>query len=223
MICSIIFDFDGLIVDTETPAFQSWREIFQEHGVALEFATWAACIGGASGSFDGCAHLELQLGHAIDRATVLARRRQRKDLLVAAEDIRPGVRETITRAMTLGLALVVASSSPRKWVVGNLERLDLHSHFDCVKCAEDVAMVKPDPAVYRAALASLGVAPHEAIALEDSPTGVHAAKGAGIYCVAIPNALTRQLPLDHADLRISSLAEVRLDELIAQAQTRTAR
>lgn len=220
MIRSIIFDFDGLIIDTETPAFQSWREIFQEHGTDLEFATWAACIGGASGAFDGCAQLEMQLGRTLDRATVLARRRRRKDMLVAAEDILPGVREAIATATTLGLALGVASSSPREWVVGNLERLGLHSHFACVKCAEDVAVVKPNPAVYRAALAALGVEPPEAIALEDSPTGVHAAQRAGIYCVAIPNALTRQLPLDHADLRISSLADFPLEKVITQAQSR---
>jgi len=83
-----------------------------------------------------------------------------------------------------------------------------------------VARPKPDPALYQAALTALGVRPEEAIALEDSPHGIAAAKRAGLFCVAVPNLLTRQLPLDHADLQIPSLAALPLPDLLRAVQRR---
>ena len=74
--------------------------------------------------------------------------------------------------------------------------------------------MKPDPALYRAVVDSLGVRPDEALALEDSPNGVLAAKRAGLACVAVPNALTARLDLGHADLVVGSLADVSLAALI---------
>jgi HAD superfamily hydrolase (TIGR01509 family) len=112
------------------------------------------------------------------------------------------------------MRLAVASSSPRSWVGGHLERLGIIDHFDHLRCADDVRQVKPDPELYLAALAALGVAAHEAIALEDSPNGVLAAKRAGLFCVAVPNSLTRQMPLDHADRLVDSLADLPLQDLV---------
>jgi len=114
----------------------------------------------------------------------------------------------------------VASSSSRAWFSGHLTRLELSQHFVCIACRDDVPRTKPDPALYLAALAALGVRPEEAIALEDSPNGVLAAKRAGLFCVAVPNLLTRQLPLDHADLQIPSLAAFPLPELLREVQRR---
>ena len=81
-------------------------------------------------------------------------------------------------------------------------------------CADDVGSSKPNPASYLKALADLGVTPDEALALEDSPTGVQGAKNAGLLCVAVPGALTRDRSYDHADLRLESLADMPLDELL---------
>jgi HAD superfamily hydrolase (TIGR01509 family) len=130
------------------------------------------------------------------------------------------VHDYIAEATHLGIQLAVASSSSRAWVSGHLTRLALSQHFLCIKCRDDVLQAKPDPALYQAALAALGVQPEEAIALEDSPNGILAAKRAGLFCVAVPNLLTRQLPLDHADLQISSLAALPLSELLRAVQRR---
>ena len=119
-------------------------------------------------------------------------------------------------ARRLGLGLGVASSSDRRWVEGHLERLGLHAHFDVIRCADDVPRVKPDPALYRAVLDAMGVRPEEAVALEDSPNGVLAAKRAGLACVAVPNPLTARLDLSAADLRVASLAELSLPELLTR-------
>jgi HAD superfamily hydrolase (TIGR01509 family) len=126
------------------------------------------------------------------------------------------VLQYIADAKRLGLKLAVASSSDRAWVERHLERLGLLKEFDCIKCAEDVEQVKPNPDLYLAVLDELGLRALEAIALEDSPKGITSAKAAGVFCVAVPNALTRQLATDHADLRLDSLAEVPLEALISR-------
>ena len=219
MIRAIVFDFDGLILDTEVPEFQSWQEIYQAHACALPFAVWATCIG-TTDAFDPYAYLEEQLGRVVDREAVQQQQRQRCDTLIAAQAALPGVHDYIAEATRLGLQLGVASSSSRAWVSGHLTRLALSQHFLCIKCRDDVPRTKPDPALYQAALAALGVLPEEAIALEDSPNGIWAAKRAGLFCVAVPNLLTRQLPLDHADMQIASLAACPLPELLRVVQRR---
>jgi len=217
MIRAIVFDFDGLILDTEVPEFQSWQAIYQAHGCTLPLAVWATCIG-TTDAFDPYAYLEEQLGRAVDREAVQRQHRQQGDTLIAAQAVLPGVHDYIAEARLLGLQLGVASSSSHAWVNGHLTRLALSQHFVCIKCRDDVPRPKPDPALYQAALAALGVRPEEAIALEDSPHGIAAAKRAGLFCVAVPNLLTRQLPLDHADLQIPSLAALPLPDLLRAVQ-----
>ena len=219
MIRALIFNFDGLILDTEGPEFQSWQETYQTHGHVLSFALWATCIG-TTGGFDPYTHLEEQLGRALDRDALRTQHRQRCTELLQAQAILPGITEYIAEAQRLGLRLGVASSSTRAWVVGHLSRYGLETHFTCIKCSDDVPRTKPDPALYLAALDALGIRPDEAIALEDSPNGITAAKRAGLFCVAVPNPLTRQLPLDHADLQIPSLADLPLAHLLTEVQQR---
>jgi len=215
----VIFDFDGLILDTESPEFTSWRDIFSEHGCVLSLEDWAVCIGTAD-VFDPCAHLEAQLGRAVDRDALRTERRRRSDALIAAQMPMPGVVERIAEAGAIGLKLAVASSSSRSWVEGHLTRLDLARHFHCIRCSDHVEQVKPDPALYRLALEGLGLGPENAIAFEDSPNGILAAKRAGLFCVAVPNDATRELALDAADLRLESLREISLEALVAEVERR---
>jgi HAD superfamily hydrolase (TIGR01509 family) len=214
MIRAVVFDFDGLILDTEVPEFQVWQEIYQAHGCELPLAVWSAAIGTSLDVFDAHTHLEALLGRPLDRESIREIRRQRCAELLSTQPILPGVQNYLADAKQLGLRLGVASSSSRDWVVGHLTRLDLIPYFDCIKCSEDVPRVKPDPALYRAVIDALGLRPDQAIALEDSPNGVAAAKRAGLFCVAVPNPLTRQLPLAHADLLVSSLADLPLRQLL---------
>jgi HAD superfamily hydrolase (TIGR01509 family) len=218
MIRAIIFDFDGLILDTEVPEFQTWQEIYGAHGCELPLSVWATGIGTSSDVFNPYDYLETQVGREIDREAIQAQRRQRYRELLKAQAVLPGVREYIAEAQRLGLRLGVASSSSREWVVGNLTELGLSPHFDCIKCSDDVVRVKPDPALYRCAVDALAIEPEEAIAFEDSPNGVTAAKRAGLFCVAVPNPLTCQLVLTHADLQLTSLAEMPLQRLLERLE-----
>jgi len=220
MIRALIFDFDGLILDTESPAFLSWQEIYQEYGCSLPLSTWATCIGtsDAVDAFETLDYLEAQLGRPVDRQAIRSKREQREMELVKREPILPGVEAYITEAKRLGLKLGLASSSSRDWVTEHLSRLSLRDCFDCIRCADDVTHTKPAPELYRAVLHALGVRAHEAIALEDSPNGILAAKRAGIFCVAVPNSLTRHLSLDQADLRLTSLADSPLEKLLSEIE-----
>jgi HAD superfamily hydrolase (TIGR01509 family) len=214
----VVFDFDGLILDTEAPVYDAWQEIYGEHGVSLAFEKWAQCIGTAD-VFDPCVDLETALGRALDATALRGRHRVRTDALIAAQSVLPGVREYVDEAQRLGLRLGVASSSSRRWVEGHLERLELRGRFEVIRCADDVPQVKPDPALYRAVLEATGVRSEDAVALEDSPNGVLAAKRAGLACVAVPNPLTARLDLSAADLRLTSLAELSLPELLTRLRS----
>lgn len=219
MIEALIFDFDGLIIDSELPDYEVWQEIYRAHGCDLAFDDWAQGIGSMD-TFDPYSHLEAQLGRPIDRAAVRADRQRRYHEMVVRQPILPGVEAYLADARRLGLKLAVASSSSRSWVAGHLARLGLDRYFDCLACGDEVARTKPDPAVYQAALRGLGTPPARAIALEDSPNGVLAAKAAGMRCVVVPNPLTRLLPFEGADLRLQSLADLPLTHLLSLLNSR---
>jgi HAD superfamily hydrolase (TIGR01509 family) len=214
-ISALIFDFDGLILDTESAIFQSWQEVYASYGCELRLEKWAAVIGTYEEPFDPYQHLQELSGQLLDAEAVLNTQKTREALLIAAQPVRPGIVDYLQEAQRIGLKVGLASSSSCRWVTGHLERLGLLSYFTCIRGRDDVRITKPDPELYLATAACLGVPPGEVIALEDSPHGVTAAKRAGMFCVAIPNPLTRQLPLSHADLRLSSLADLPLTELVA--------
>ena len=217
---ALIFDFDGVVIDTETPDFVTWRRVFDDHGVSLDRELWEDFIGSGLGSFDVYSHLEELVGRTIDRDTIRAERRARYLSAVEANPVLPGVATLISGARAAGLKLGVASSSQREWVEGHLARRELLGYFDAVRCRDDVAAAKPDPELYTSALAVLGVDPECAIAIEDSANGVTAAKRAGMFCVVVPNPMTSSMRLDHADLRLRSLADVPLAGLIEAAAGR---
>lgn len=215
MIRAVVFDFDGLILETEVPAYEAWAEIYREHGVELSLERWLDYIGRESGWFDVYAHLEELTGTKVDRDALKARRSARRDELLAANALLAGVVDLFREAKDAGLKVGIASSSQRDWVCGHLERLAFLEGWDAIVCRADAEHAKPAPDLYLKVIETLGVAPHEAIALEDSPNGIAAAKAAGLWCVAVPGPLTKDLDLRHADVRLSSLADMRLAELLA--------
>lgn len=213
---AIVFDFDGLILETETPIYQSWLEIFQSFGCQFSFEDWSTIIGSADNSFNPLDELTRQLGNNLDRQAIVMQQRQQERIMILAQPVQPGVRDYLQDARRLGLRIGLASSSPCEWVEGHLERLGLLGYFDAILASDDVALTKPDPALYLGAVAALGVPPRHAVALEDSPNGALAAKRAGLFCVAVPNQLTRKLNFPPVDFRLDSLADMPLEELLAQ-------
>ena len=215
MIRALVFDFDGLILETEEPVYRSWLEVYEAHGEELPFERWVEIVGSTTASFHPQHHLEERLGHPLAQE-VLDRRVLRRTELVLAKRLLPGVVELADEARRLGLHLGVASSSSTDWVKGHLERLGILDRFDCVRCRDDVANAKPAPDLYLAVLDCLGVAPADAVAIEDSPNGITAARRAGMRCVAIPNSITARLDLSGADIVLGSLADLTPAELLAR-------
>ncbi len=216
----LIFDFDGLILDTETAAFQAWTEIYKSHGTELLLSEWAVCIGTSNHAFDVYAHLESRVGKSLDREELKHRYGKRTKELVQDLKPRPGVVEYLNEAYNQRIALALASSSHQDWVMGHLSRLDLADRFHSIRCADDVEHVKPHPELYQLTLTTMGVKPHRALAFEDSPNGVKAANAAGVFCVAVPNSVTRNLPLDHADDRLESMSDISLRDLLHRVENR---
>ena len=211
---ALIFDFDGLILDTETPAFQSWQEIYSDYDVILTPEKWMRFVGTgssaiASSPFD---ELETLTGQHIDRHIVDTKRQEMFMRLMKSEHIRPGIKKVIAQAKSSGLKIGLASSASRKWILGNLERLELLADFECIRCADDADQVKPSPELYQLVLTAFGIGPEQAIAFEDSPNGIQSAKAAGVFCIAVPNTLTQAALLQMTDIHIESLAEFDLEQ-----------
>jgi HAD superfamily hydrolase (TIGR01509 family) len=218
MIRALLFDFDGLLVDTESPSFDAWADVYRQHGHELTLDTWSAAIGTLDG-FDPFGHLEELLGRPVDRDRVNSARRAAEDAAVDLEELRDGVAEYLEEARRLGLERAIVSSSSQEWIRRHLERLDLLDGWSSIVAADgDAARAKPRPTLYLEALDRLGVAADEAIAFEDSPNGITAAKAAGLYCIAVPNPTTANLDVTHADLVLRSLEEVPLADLLRRVE-----
>ena len=211
---AIVFDFDGLIVDTEVLVYRSWRDTFRSYGVDLPLPVWTPHIGRSHDSFDIYSYLKERASGPINRDEVRRESMATFDVLFEDAAPLPGVEDYINCARELELRIGIASSSTRSWVSPKLDSVGLGQAFDTVVCSDDVGKAKPDPASYLKAISDLGVTAEEAFALEDSPNGVQGAKNAGLLCVAVPGALTIDRSFDHADMRIESLEELPLPELM---------
>lgn len=216
MLQALIFDFDGLIIDTEWTEFRTWQDMCQRYGVELSLETYLPCVGrGATTQiFRPYTYLVEQLGHELDRVAIEAECQRRNLELIDAQPILPGVKELIIEAKQHGLRLAVASSSPRSWVDRHLTRLGLRGYFDELGCGDEVEHAKPYPDPYLKALEKLEVSAEQAVAFEDSLNGMLAARAAGIYCVVVPGELTQYLEFGQVDMRVKSLVELSLDALL---------
>lgn len=224
MIRALVFDFDGLILDTETSVYEAWRTVYAEHDQVLPMDRWLTRIGTDGSAFDPLAELCARVGEALDAERIRRRRMAFHRAHIEKLDQMPGVRACLEHARAESIRTAIASSSPHDWVNGHIERLGLARFFDEVVTVEQVAAAKPAPDLYLRATDLLGVDPEHAIALEDSPNGVQSAKAAGLFCIAVPGPMTRTLSFEAADAVLTSLDARPAGEWIAQAAAmRTAR
>jgi HAD superfamily hydrolase (TIGR01509 family) len=216
VIKALLFDFDGTVVDTESVDLRAWEEVFEAHGVAVPVERFALRIGTLTGP-DELDELDALLDTPCDRDAVTATRRARERELLELEPLRPGIREYLDDARRLDIAVAIVSSSHRWWIDSNIERLGISDGWAAIVCADgDTERCKPSPALYLKALELLGVEAGEAIAIEDSPNGIAAARAAGLYCVGFPNDVTNALDLSAADLVVDSLEALPLPDLLAR-------
>jgi HAD superfamily hydrolase (TIGR01509 family) len=214
---ALIFDFDGLVLDTETPEYQALNQVYAEYGQHLPIETYGLAVGSEYGQrFEPLTHLEQLLGKPLDSVGFWEKVNFQRMTLIEQNLPLPGIETGLREGQALGLKLAIASSSPHSWVDGHLKRLGLFHYFDVIKCKEDIARIKPAPDLFLAALQALQLQPEEAIIFEDSVNGVLAARRAGIRVVAIPNPITRHMHFEGEALLLGSLAELPLRELLAR-------
>ena len=211
---ALIFDFDGLVVDTETPLYDSWRQLYQDHGHDLTLETYVQCVGSTIQRFDPIQHLQDLVGAPLDTTNLHSEHRARVKTTLAERDTLPGVRERISEAHEAGLKLAIASSSPSDWIDPWLTRLQLTDYFHVIRTLDHVSEAKPSPELFVTAADMLEVEPEEALIFEDSHNGLQAARAASIPCVIIPNYVTKHSDFSDADLALESMAEASLAEVL---------
>jgi len=217
MIQALLFDFDGLILDTESPEFHCWQNIYREYGFELPHDKWGSIIGGSGHSnFDAAEHLSLLTQGQVDSASLRSRNHLESQEIILKQGPLPGVMDYIHEAKRLDVKLAIASSSPLSWVGSHAKRIGVFDYFDHVITAEDVGLgrIKPNPDLFVTALSRLKIPKEAAVVFEDSPNGIKAAKCAGIFAVAIPNAATSALFFEGADLILKSLTDLSLSQLM---------
>ncbi len=215
MIKACIFDFDGLILETELPVYQAWQQCYEHHGHELDIKEYANCVGSDENAFDPVAELERRYTGEIDWQFWNAKRVESiRDCLQGRQPL-PGIKKCLSEADDLGMPCAVASSSPRHWVDQHLEKLSLRKHFHSTHCLEDVQKPKPSPELFLLAAKALDVEPSEAVVFEDSLNGLNAAVQAGMSCVVIPGPVTRHLEFSCAAIQLGSMEEMNLSEIIA--------
>lgn len=213
---ALIFDFDGLILNTEVPEYKAWTEIFRRHNATLLLEDWVKVIGTTPDAFNVIDHLQAQVSGSLDIAEIHREKQSSFWSLMEQETVMPGIEKIMTQARSAGMRMAIASSSPFEWVDGHISRLGIKDQFDFICTSEDVAKVKPEPDLFLCAAKRLQVDPQDAVVFEDSLNGVIAAKKANMSCVAVPHILTRGLDLSSADLIINSLADYDLQEILFQ-------
>jgi putative hydrolase of the HAD superfamily len=212
MIRALVFEFDGLVLDTESALIDSYAAVHAHHGLPFDRPLFLRNVGHADYAFDPWQ----AFAKTADRAALDEERRERNRALDQSLPILPGVVAVLDAARQLPVRLAVASNSRHPHVEGHLGRLGLLGRFEFLACREDVPSPKPEPDLYKLVLHRFGLRGHEAIAFEDSATGILAAARAGLRTVAVPGLATTRHDFSRADLRVGSLAEVALPGLLAR-------
>ncbi len=210
---AVIFDFDGLLMDTESTSLLSWEYEWSQWGLELDRATFFAPHGGDV-SDQRYASLAGAVGPSFDRELSHRRRETYRDDLHRTLGLSAGIGAWLSEAAELGLHLAVASSSPLDWVTGHLARAGVGDAFEVVAAGNEVDDHKPAPDVYRLALTRLGILPGHGVAVEDTPHGVEAAHRAGLRAIAIPNPHVDPTRCATAELVLGSAAELTLRDAL---------
>jgi HAD superfamily hydrolase (TIGR01509 family) len=214
---ALLLDFDGLLYDTEAAEYRAWNDVYARSGLELDLGLFVReSIGRPPGAsdFDPALHLQQLVGGGLDLAALRTAYEQGKRERLP-HHLMPGAVELLEAARARGLRTAIVTSNDSANVRRHLARAQCTFRFDALISAEgDRQRGKPHPALYLEALTALGIGPRQAIALEDSPHGIAAAKAAGVACIAVPNAVTRGADgLQAADRLLDSLEQLDLDDL----------
>jgi putative hydrolase of the HAD superfamily len=216
MVKAVVFYFVGIIIDTEYALYEAFCNLLKVDSSELPINEYAFYIGtDAKALYDYIvekANGILSLEEVIEKSSILHKENLKSPIA------RGGVEDYLKEAKSKGLKIGLASSSNREWVTYFLKELNLLDYFDVIQTRDDVEKVKPDPALYRNVINYFEIDPSEAIAFEDSANGAKAAVAAGLKCVIVPNKITENLTFDSYHMRLTSMKEKELSEVIRVAE-----
>jgi HAD superfamily hydrolase (TIGR01509 family) len=219
-LAAVIFDFDGVILDSETPEYEANRLIYERCGATLTVDEWCSQIGIYSEGQE-----ERWFQRLCERVTrppathdEYAAERKRHFAKLVPREPRQGIRELLEALRDAGVPTAIASSAPARWVVPATARIGMTPLFQTIVSSDDVARGKPAPDVYLEATRRLGADPAMSVAIEDSGPGLAAARAAGLKTVAIPHWLTERHELSGADLRVGHAGELTVARLATLLQ-----
>jgi HAD superfamily hydrolase (TIGR01509 family) len=207
MIKAILFDLDGLMVDSEPHSLASWEAVLEERGVTLDQLTIDSILGLR---IDATARTLIDKYHLPDTVQELADAKTDYQIAHLEGNVKPmpGLIELLDEIERRGLKKAVASSGIHRYVEAVLRANGLLDRFSVIITGDQVAHGKPAPDVFLAAARALNVEPRHCLVLEDAPAGVQAAKAAGMMCLAVPDHSVAQLDLSQADRVVTSLHDV---------------
>lgn len=206
MIKAFIFDLDGTLADTELLHYRTWKAVLEENGVAeLTYEKFLEYVGTSNEKVARDHIISDGIPKTVD--VLVAEKQQLYIELIAEIQLYDGVNE-ILEIFKEKVRMAVASSSHRKEVCAILDAHNISRFFEYIIGGDMVQKRKPDPEIYLKAAEVLGVQPRECIAFEDTNFGITAAKDAGIYSIAIPNAFTKKHDFSRADRILTSLGDM---------------
>lgn len=202
----ILFDMDGLVLDTEKLYARFWREAAAFYGFQMSYRQALAMR--AANSRLSAANLHAFFGPDADYWLLRAKRIELMDAYIAENGVesKPGIHELLDCLSEKGIPAAIASSSPMERIRKHLTALGLYHRFSAICSGYDVPNGKPAPDIYLKAAASLGLQPEECLALEDAPIGIDSAFRANCLPVVIPD-------LDKPDVGTLSRCFARADSL----------
>ena len=211
----IIFDFDGTVLDTETPELNAWLEVFSKYEVQFPMDFYIENVGaGQFTDFITDTLIEQYSSEELDKEDILNEFLNEARIFLLKEKVLPGIMDYLHEASINDIKLAIASSSNAEWVRSNLKRLNIIEYFDSIVTSDDVSYLKPKPDLFLCALANLGLSKHQVIVIEDSLNGVEAAKSAGLFTIAVPNKVTMNFDFSHADVILEKLSDLPFQKLM---------
>jgi HAD superfamily hydrolase (TIGR01509 family) len=216
---AVVFDFDGVIIDTETARYEVWRRIFQEHNQVLPREIWVKSIGRTEYFISPYDLLAQVSGKSIDTDMLRLYEKSMEEQYIAEKPLTAGLIERIDEARAAGGRFAIASSASRRYVQKHLTDRGIANLFDVLVCRDDVSRHKPHPEPYLRAVELLDANIEYSFAVEDAPAGIEAAVSAGLFCVAVAGNMTRDMDQSRAHVIVETLEEFTFTSLVERKNT----
>lgn len=214
MIKTVIFDMDGVIVDTEPVHYYAYQQHFDHLEIEVSDVVYASFTGNSTKNVYQKLKEAFRLEHEVEDL-VNHKRELFNNAFDTKEDLDllPGVRQLIENLHANGIQLILASSASKVTISRVFNRFGLHRYFTHIVSGEDFPKSKPDPAIFVKAADLSGDEKHECIVIEDSTNGIKAAKGAGLFCVGYNSVHSKMQELSEADIIISDFNELDVEKV----------